>query len=278
MYASRTIRLAATIVGILVVSVPMAVLANGTEEPTQAQPAQPAQPAVQQVPPPTGAGPAEIAAGISVESISAIQQRGHSRNACEALAMTEQFVKQRGGQKTFGDYQVAYMLDPPKGWYEMKDGTLTWKPPAPGETQHIEVAVMDSLTGQPIPVGPITLDVVDQQGSVVQSQQLAYYWHPMADHYGANYSIPTAGSYNFRVRAPAPDFRRHDRAQGNRFTSPLDATFSSVSISPKAPESSSAPTASETAPAAPPTGAGASETAQPTPPSEQPQPSQPANQ
>jgi len=214
--------LVAAAVALLVLCLPTTVLANGTKGGT--------------VTPPTGRGPTEILPGLSVASISAIQQRGHVDNMCEEAAMMQDMVKQKGGQRTVGDYKVAYMLDHPEGWYEMTNGKLTWRPPAAGETQHIEVAVMDSLTGKCLPMPQVTADVIDQSGSTVQSQQLMYLWHPMVDHYGANFSIPNAGTYSLRVRAPAPDFRRHDQQLGDRFTSPLDVTFTNVKITPQTPE------------------------------------------
>ncbi|MBI2844190.1 MAG: hypothetical protein HYX78_12385 [Armatimonadetes bacterium] len=251
MYVIRKIGFAAILAALLLGFLAALVLANGEVQPAE-QPKPAAAPAEEAAPPPAGRGPAEAAEAISIAPISAIRQRGHVANECEALTMLRQSIAESGGQNTFGDYQVAYMLDPPLGYYEMADGRLTWRPPAPGETQHIEAVVMDSLTGQPLPITP-TVEVVDQQGSVVQSKQLVYYWHPMAGHYGANFSVPTAGSYTLRVRAPAPDFRRHDRTMGERFTAPLDASFTDVRISPKAPPSA-APEA--VSPPTPPAGAG----------------------
>ncbi len=186
---------------------------------------------------PTGAGPAEAAMTLTVAPISAIESRGHVDNMCESGHMLMRSIKDNGGMQAFGDYTVAYVLNPPKGSYQTLDGKTTWVPPAPGETQNIGVVIMDSLTNKPLPMSPLTLDVLDQSGNVVQSRQLDYYWGPMDDMYAANYSIPTAGTYSLRVRAPAPNIRRQDRTLGDRFTTPLNATFNNVKISPKAPAS-----------------------------------------
>lgn len=235
------------LLAVLMLCLPVAIFANGVTPPEEEEdvvtpPTQPGNGAAV-VPPPTGAGPTELAGPISVAPISAIQQRGHSANQCEAQVMLHKSIRESGGVRVFGDYQVAYMLDPPMGSYANVDGDVTWVPPAPTDTQHIEVVVMDSLTGQMLPIQP-TVDVIDQQGNVVQSKQLEYYWHPMAAHYGANFAIPTAGNYSLRVRAPMPNIRRHDRELGDRFTTPLDATFTNIRISPEAP------------PVTPPSGAG----------------------
>ena len=253
MLRSRMIQVAAivSVVMALVLCLPTTVCANGTKGPTERE--------KEEVTPPSGRGPTEAAAAISIAPISAIRRRGHVDNMAEELAMMQQMVKEKGAERTFGDYRVAYMLDAPQGWYEMRDGKLTWRPPAPGETQHIEIAVLDSLTGKPLPMSPITVDVVDSQGNTVQSQQLAYIWDPMVDHYGANFSIPTAGTYTLRIRAPAPNILRHNQELGDRFTAPLDASFSDVRIGPKAPSG----TTEETIP---PTGGGPTQPEQPSEP------------
>ncbi|MEN6372568.1 MAG: hypothetical protein ABFD64_11215 [Armatimonadota bacterium] len=221
MKGSRIVFLA--MIMLLVLLMAGGVWANGKKKTTTTQP--------------TGAGPGEAVSAISIAPISVIQQRGHVDNMGESQEMLMNSIKQSGGQRTVGDYQVAYMVDPPKGYYQTMNGQLTWVPPAPGETQHIEVVVLDSLTNKPIPVSP-TINIIDQSGNVVQSKQLSYFWSPMADHYGANFSIPTAGTYSIRVQAPAPDILRHDRNLGDRFTSPVDVTFSNVQLTPKSPAAS----------------------------------------
>lgn len=245
MKRSRIIFLAAIVLATLLIAMSTSVLANGRTPAGSTSPTTP----------PAGAGPGEAASAISIAPISAIQQRGHVDNMCESQVMMMDLIKQTGAQRTVGDYQVAYLLDPPRGYYAMTDGQLTWVPPAPGETQHIEAVVMDSLTGKMVPVSPVTIDVIDQSGNVVQSKQLAYYWHPMADHYGANFSIPTSGNYSLRVRAPAPDIRRHNRDLGDRFTTPVDVTFASVRIAPITPPATEAQPGTTT-----PAGAGPTQT------------------
>jgi hypothetical protein len=219
------------LVAVLSAALPLASYANGVHKPA-AKPT--AKPTAKPASPPVGAGPS--AAAPAVATPTAINQRGHVNNMAEAQQMMMLLVQQKGGMSTFGDYMVAYVVESPKGWYEPSNGSLTWRPPAPTETQHIEAVIMDSLTGQMLPMTGVTLDVLDASGNVVQSQPLAFYWHPMADHYGANYSIPTAGSYTLRVKAPAPDIRRHSIKLGNRFADPLDASFANVQLTPLTPD------------------------------------------
>lgn len=214
-------------VGAVLLCLSSAVLANGQAKPVQPKPVvtAPTQPAG------PGQGPPQ---GVSVQ---AIERRGYATNLCEVQTMLESFISERGGQQVSGDYRVVYLLDPPKGWYVPGNGSLVWRAPAPGETQHIEVAILDALTGQMLPITP-TVDVINQQGTVVQSEALTFLWHPMVAHYGENYSIPNAGAYSLRVRAPMPDFRRHDHELGDRFTTPVDVTFTGVQITPQQPPAS----------------------------------------
>lgn len=184
---------------------------------------------------------ATIGSGPTADA-SSIQSRGYVTNLCEEQVMADQLISQSGGQRVVSDYKVAYLLDPPKGWYMQQGNQLVWRAPAAGENQHIEAVVFDSLTGKTLPVTP-TLDVIDSQGRVVQSKQLQYLWHPFADHYGANYTIPCVGTYTLRVRAPIPNILRHDMKLGKRFTCPVDVSFAGVNIMPKAPEASETGTA-----------------------------------
>ncbi len=255
---ASTVAVSAALVG----GLPVPVAANGHK------------PAAKKSTAPVGAGPSNGTMPSGVATPAAINQRGHVNNMCEAMQMMQLLVQQKGGMSTFGDYMLAYVVDAPKGWYETRDGSLAWRPPAPTETQHIEAVIMDSLTGQPLPMTGVTLDVLTPSGTVVQSQPLAFYWHPMGNHYGANYSIPTAGTYTIRVQAPAPDFRRHNIKLGNRLTDPVDASFTGVKLTPLTPAPSElaapgtdttvAPTENEMPPAAP-TGSGPAMTTPATP-------------
>jgi hypothetical protein len=230
MFQSRTIGIVALMLGALAFALPNPVLAKGKKAKTTAT-----RGTRGNVTPPTGAGPGEAMLSVTIAPVSVIEKRGHVDNMCESQEMMNNLVNQYGTMRTFGDYKVAYLAEAPKGWYEPTGGRITWRPPAQGETQHLDVVVLDSLTNTPIYMSGLTLDVVDSSGNVVQSRPLTYAWNPMASHYGANFSIPTAGTYSLRVRGPMPTFRRTSRALGNRFTAPLDATFSDVRLTPMRP-------------------------------------------
>lgn len=162
-----------------------------------------------------------------------ILQRGYVTNMAESELMLRHLIRVSGGEQVSGDYRVVYLTDPPRGWYTMDDNKLTWRAPAAGENVHLEVVILDSLTGKMLPITP-TLDVIDAAGNVVQSKRMNFIWHPLADHYGENYTIPAAGVYTLRVRAPAPNIWRHSRELGNRFTTPVDVEFRNVALTPKA--------------------------------------------
>lgn len=177
------------------------------------------------------ATPANV--GRGPDAIPQIEQQGPVTNMAQSEAALQQMVAASGTMQTAGDYKVALILAPPRGWYMPSANGLVWRPPARNETQHIEVVIMDSLTSKPLPSLP-TLDVLDGQGRVIQSQKLMYVWHPQADHYGGNYSVPE-GTYTIRVTAPPPIILHHSRELGNRFTKPLSIQFTGVQITPAAP-------------------------------------------
>lgn len=180
---------------------------------------------------PTGAGPAEVVQGLSVAPIGVILQRGYVTNVAEAHAVAMAAIQLNGGMCTVGDYKVAYYLSAPQGFYKMKHGKLVWNTPSSKDTQHISVIVMDSLTGMPIPVNKLKVDVLDQCGKEVQSRTLNYEYTCLGASYGSNLSV-CAGSYSFRVYAPAPSFNRGDRTCGNRLNCPIDAQFACARINP----------------------------------------------
>ena len=169
--------------------------------------------------------------GLTVAPVSVIKQRGHVNNLCEENEMMLTLVRQSGGMETFGDYKVAYVMGQPEGWYELQGDQLVWRDPAPGETVHLETVVLDAFTGKWMPVPGVTLDIVGQDGNTVETHELIMLWHPMADHYGYNYSIP-AGTYNLHIHAPVPPMGRHSKELGQRFSAPIDATFTGVVINP----------------------------------------------
>lgn len=181
---------------------------------------------------PTGSGPAEVAREMSVAPIGVIMQRGYVNNPCEAQLVTMDTINRNGAMGTTGDYKVAYFLGAPIGSYVMKSGKLVWVTPSAKLNQHIDVIVMDSLTGMPIPLSPIKVEVVDTNGKLIDSRKLDYVWTPMGEHYGSNFTIPCAGNYTLRISAPVPNFLRHSRQIGNRFTCALNAKFSNVMLKP----------------------------------------------
>jgi hypothetical protein len=58
---------------------------------------------------------------------------------------------EEGGEQEVGDYRVGYIVEPAEGWWEGDPGNLTFREPAPGETNHIEILPFEARTGLLIP-------------------------------------------------------------------------------------------------------------------------------
>ncbi len=51
----------------------------------------------------------------------------------------EEEVEAEGGETQVGPWRIAYIVEPAEGWFEPRGGQLRWRPPAAGETHHIEI-------------------------------------------------------------------------------------------------------------------------------------------
>jgi hypothetical protein len=109
-----------------------------------------------------------------------------------------------GGETTAGEWRVAYIVEPAEPWFEGG----RFREPAPGETHHIEILPIEAETGRVVPEVPITVDVLDSFGEVVDSQSLHFFYAEFF-HYANNFSIPRDGTYTLRASIEPPAFRRH---------------------------------------------------------------------
>ncbi|MGK7224085.1 hypothetical protein ACSNO4_14985, partial [Kocuria flava] len=101
-------------------------------------------------------------------------------------------VEAEGGRTTSGDWEVAYIVEPAEAWFETTDGKPTRREPAAGETHHLEIIPIDAATGRIVPDVPIRLEVLDENGEVVDEQELMFF-HAEFFHYANNFSVPEAG-------------------------------------------------------------------------------------
>jgi len=136
-----------------------------------------------------------------------------------------------------GDWVVGLAVEEAEGLYELRDGELVWREPGEDDA-HIEVAVRDAADGRFVPNLRVTVAVQEVDGLVVGTHEHPFLWHPWLYHYGRNWQIRHSGNYAVHIRIEAPQFARHDRKNGRRYTEPVDVRFE-VPIEPgrKDPES-----------------------------------------
>lgn len=113
-----------------------------------------------------------------------------------------------GGEKTVGQWRVAYIVEPAEPWYVTREGRQVFREPAAGESHHIEIIPFEAKTGRIVPRVPIRLEVLDAAGTVVDARRLRFYYSEFF-HYANNFAVPQAGTYTLRATLRPPTFRRH---------------------------------------------------------------------
>jgi len=144
-------------------------------------------------------------------------------------------VKERGGSKTSGDWTVSYIVEGAEPWFEGQSahasGHETFRKPKAGETHHIEIIPAETATGRIIPDVPITMEVVDDSGKVVEKQKLNFYYSTFF-HYANNFHVPKVGTYTLRATLGVPTFNRHgDQAEGPALAEGATVEFTDVELS-----------------------------------------------
>lgn len=142
-------------------------------------------------------------------------------------------IDEEGGEKEAGEYRVGYIVEPAEGWWEGPPTNLTWRDPAAGETNHIEILPFEAGSGLLVPNMEGTLTVLDDSGEEVESKPLEFYRGEFY-HYANNFSLPESGTYTLRAVLNPPEFRRHEteeESEGKVFTEPVTVEFQNVEIS-----------------------------------------------
>ena len=140
-------------------------------------------------------------------------------------------VAARGGKTAEGDWTVSYIVEAAEPWFEEHGGHgASFRKPQKGETHHIEIIPTESKTGRIVPDVPITLAVVDADGTVVQEQRLNFYYSTFF-HYANNFSIPESGEYTLRATIEPPSFNRHgEESEGPALADGVIAEFDGVEL------------------------------------------------
>ncbi|WIG15834.1 iron transporter [Kocuria rosea] len=135
-----------------------------------------------------------------------------------------------GGRTTSGDWEVAYIVEPAEAWFETTGEEPTRREPAAGETHHLEIIPIDAATGRIVPDVPIRLEVLDQNGEVVDEQELMFF-HAEFFHYANNFSVPEAGEYTLRATLQPPQSPRHGESlEELTLLEPTTVTFDNVRL------------------------------------------------
>lgn len=138
-------------------------------------------------------------------------------------------VADDGAEIKSGDYLIAYAVEKAEGMYAPQGSGFEWQAPK-DENIHIEVVVRDCADGRLIPGLDIDVTVTDKNGKEIGTHQHPLLWHPYLYHYGRNWVVPGDGTYSLRVRFAAPQFHRHDKKNGKRFSMGADVTFENVTL------------------------------------------------
>lgn len=139
-------------------------------------------------------------------------------------------VAENGGSADCGDMVVAFAQEKAEGLYRLRDGELVWEEPSLDQNCHLEISVLDANDRRFIPCLDVRLTVTDAKGNQIGSEMMPFLWHPGMYHYGKNWALPGNGAYDLEVEIKAPDFPRHDKENGQRYSRPVRAHFRSVEI------------------------------------------------
>lgn len=143
----------------------------------------------------------------------------------------EEEIAEAGGETTTGPWRVGYVVEAAEPWFEQHGGHQKFRESRPGETHHIEILPFERATGRLIPTVPIHVEVVADDGSIVDEKDLNFYYAEFF-HYANNFTVPEPGTYTIRATLAAPTFMRHgDANQGPALATGATVAFEDVKLS-----------------------------------------------
>lgn len=118
-------------------------------------------------------------------------------------------IAEKGKTVESGAWTVNLITEAAEPWHEVHGmGHTAFRDVKAGETNHIEIIPVDTASGRIVPDVPITLEVIDADGTVVAKQQLSFYGSTFF-HYADNFSIKEKGEYTIKATLEAPAFPWH---------------------------------------------------------------------
>jgi hypothetical protein len=139
----------------------------------------------------------------------------------------------RGLQTVAGhDVRMGYLVGPPEGWYEVRQGTLSWREPQASETHHLGITVQDAADLRVVPDCKVYVSAADADGrELVSTVPLALTWGTEFYYYAANVSFPQGiTSCTLYVRSEPPGFARRSKDLGGFFIRPVTACWTNVEL------------------------------------------------
>ncbi len=162
-----------------------------------------------------------------------VNQLQQSRTEGEAYQTSVTYmantVANDGGTTETGDYIVGYAQEEAEPLYQLVDeGEFELIEPDE-ENCHLEVVVADRADKRFVPYCSVSA-TFERDGTTHGPFNLSFLWHPAVYHYGANFTLPEAGTYDLEVTVDPPTFHRHDKTNGDRYGESVTVTFDGVDV------------------------------------------------
>jgi hypothetical protein len=178
----------------------------------------------------SGAGSASGAGSGSAATSGVEGAAGVPKGVAAQYNQVTEEIESNGGQTESGPWRVGYIVEAAEPWFAPADGDYRFRPPAPGETHHIEVVPFEKSTGRIVPEVPIRVEVVAADGRVVDAEELGFYYSEFF-HYANNFSVSQPGRYTLRVTLGAPQLLRHgEQEQDPPLTEGARVEFTDVAL------------------------------------------------
>lgn len=121
-----------------------------------------------------------------------------------------------------GPYFLCFIAEAPEPIWLWKDGKPELRPATPGETNHLEIAVLEKGSMRMVPEVEVSLRLDPEEGD---AEPLEFPLHPLLSqfhHYGNTVTVPP-GRYRVTARVMPPRFGSFTPGL---FEAPVEATFS----------------------------------------------------
>lgn len=131
------------------------------------------------------------------------------------------------------DVLLGYRIGEARSWYEFRNGTLSWRDPAQGESNFIEVTVQDAADFRVFTNCKVSVSVKGSDGNeLLSTTSLELIWGKEFFCYGRNVSLPEKITKAvLSVWIGPPEFARMDKELGAFFIAPVTYVWPNARIS-----------------------------------------------